>query len=141
MHRTIRVLCAAALSLLGAATAHAGDAEPPPVILDLGPLKPTPAPTPKKADKIRLISTITVKNSPDGDTIVSFEASDFADEGKDKFRILASKAYAVNEAEERAALKPSADRIMHIVRDLEREMLHFVETSGPPVERPPLTGE
>lgn len=141
MHRTIRVLCAAALSLVVAATAHAGPAEPPPVILDLGPLKPTPAPTPKKADKIRLISTVTVKNSADGDTIVSFEASDFADEGNNKFRILASKNYAVAEAEERPALKPSADRIMHIVRDLEREMLHFVETSGPPVERPPITGE
>jgi hypothetical protein len=141
MHRTIRILSAAALALIGAATAHAGDAEPPPVILDLGPLKPTPAPTPKKADKIRLISTITVKNSPDGDTIVSFEASDFADEGQDKFRILASKDYAISEGEEKPSLKPSADRLLHMVRDLEREMLHFVETSGPPVERPPITGQ
>lgn len=119
---------------------YAGDAEPPPVILDLGPLEPTPAPTPKKADKIRMISTITVKNSPDGDTVVSFEAGDFADEGENRFRTLASKDYNVAEAEEKPKLKPSADRIMRLVRDLEREMLHFVDTSGPPVERPPITG-
>jgi hypothetical protein len=141
MHRTIRILSAAVLTLVVAVTAYARQADPPPVILDLGPLKPTPAPTPKKADKIRLISTVTVKNSPDGDTVVSFEATDFADEGEEKFRILATKDYAVTEAEEKPALKPSADRIMQLVRELEREMLHFVEASGAPVERPPITGQ
>jgi len=141
MHRTIHILSVALLFAIGAAAASARQADPPPVILDLGPLKPTPAPTPKKADKIRMISTITVKNSPDGDTVVSFEASDFADEGENKYRTLASKDYAVTEAEERPSLKPSADRIMQLVRELEREMLKFVETSGPPVVRPPITGE
>lgn len=140
MRRTIGIVTGTLLTLIGVAPAWAGNAEPPPVILDLGPLKPTPAPTPKKADKKRLITTVTVKNSPDGDTIVSFEASDFAYEGEDKFRVLAVKNYATSESEENSSLKPSADRIMHLVRDLEREMLHFVDVSGPPVERPPITG-
>ena len=119
----------------------AGDIEPPPVILNLGPLQPTPAPTPKKADKKRLITTVTIKNSPDGDTIVSFEATDFADEGADRFRTLASKNYAIAEAEEKPELRPGSDRILRMVRELEREMLTFVQTSGPPVERPPITGQ
>jgi hypothetical protein len=139
MQRTILIVLGALLVAPG--FARAGDVDPPPVILDLGPLKPTPAPTPKKADKKRLITTVTVKNSPDGDTIVSFEASDYADEGEDKFRLLASKSYAASEGEEKSALKPGADRILHLVRALEREMLEFVEISGPPVERPPITGQ
>jgi hypothetical protein len=139
MQPTIVIIVGALL--IGPGIAWAGDVDPPPVILDLGPLKPTPAPTPKKADKIRLITTVTIKNSPDGDTIVTFEASDYADEGEDKFRLLASKSYAASEGEERSVLKPGTDRILHLVRDLEREMLEFVEVSGPPVERPPITGE
>lgn len=141
MHRTIAIVTGTLLSLHAAAPLRAGDIEPPPVILHLGPLEPTPAPTPRKADKKRLITTVTIKNSPDGDTIVSFEASDFADEGRDRFRVLAVKNYAVSEAEEKGTLRPSADRILHLVRDLEREMLHFVEISGPPVERPAITGQ
>jgi hypothetical protein len=140
MQRTIRLVTGAIFTVITTTAAWAGNVEPPPVILDLGPLRPTPAPTPKKADKIRLITTVTIKNSPDGDTIVSFEASDFADEGEDKFKVLAMKNYAASEGEENSSLKPSADRIINLVRDLEREMLHFAEISGPPVERPPITG-
>jgi hypothetical protein len=139
MQRTIAIVTG--MALLGAAPAFAGNADPPPVILDLGPLKPTPAPTPKKADRKRLITTVTVKNSPDGDTIVSFEASDFADEGEDRFKTLATKNYAIAEAEENSQLRPGSDRILRLVRELEREMLNFVEISGPPVERPPITGQ
>jgi hypothetical protein len=138
MHRTI-VLLLGVLSF--AAAAMAADVDPPPVILDLGPLKPTPAPTAKRADKKRLITTVTVKNSPDGDTVVQFEATDVADEGENKFRMLASKNYAIAEAEENVGLRPNSDRILRLVRELEREMLNFVETSGPPIERPPITGE
>ena len=138
MHRTTALTLG---FLLFAATASAAGIDPPPVILNLGPLKPTPAPTPKRADKKRLITTVTVKNSPDGDTIVSFEATDFSDEGENKFRMLASKNYAIAESEESVALRPNADRILRMVRELEREMLTFVEISGAPVERPPITGE
>jgi hypothetical protein len=139
MHRSILVL--AGVLAFVATAALAADVEPPPIILDLGPLKPTPAPTPKRADKKRLITTVTVKNSPDGDTVVSFEATDVADEGDKRFRTLASKNYAIAEAEEKVDLRPRADRILRLVRDLEREMLDFVEQSGPPIERPPITGE
>lgn len=138
MHRTTALTLG---FLLVAATASAASVDPPPVVLNLGPLKPTPAPTPKRADKKRLITTVTVKNSPDGDTIVSFEATDFSDEGENKFKMLASKNYAIAEAEEKVGLRPNADRILRMVRDLEREMLTFVETSGPPIERPPITGQ
>ncbi|MFQ5668363.1 MAG: hypothetical protein ACE5I7_18300 [Candidatus Binatia bacterium] len=106
---------------------------PPPVILDLGPVVPTPMPTPQAAQRKRLITTITVRNAPDGETVVSFEATDVADEGKGKIRTLASKDYSL--AEVKPALKESRDKIMHQVRELEREMLRFAEKAGPPKER------
>ena len=74
---------------LGMVTATAGKVGPPPVILDLGPVMPTPAPTPKAAQKKRLITTITVQNTAEGETVVTFEATDVADfaheaDGRDK---------------------------------------------------------
>jgi hypothetical protein len=122
-----------AVGLVMAATPKAG---PPPVILDLGPVVATPAPTPVAATKKRLITTITVQNTAKGDTVVSFEATDVADEGKDKIRTLASKNYSL--AEENKELKELRERILEQVRDLEREMLEFVEKAGPPKERVPL---
>lgn len=111
---------------------------PPPVMLDLGPLQLTPVPTPVHADKKRLITTITVQNSEKGESVMWFEATDFADEGEDKTRSLASKRYSVTEAEEKPELKPLADKIMQQIRALERDMLDFVQKAGPPKPRAPM---
>ncbi|GBD24695.1 hypothetical protein HRbin30_00008 [bacterium HR30] len=113
---------------------------PPPVILDLGPFEPTPAPTPAPAQKKRLITTFTVQNSPGGDTVVTFEATEVAEERDGKTRTLASKQYSLAEAEEKAELRPLARRIIEQVRSLEGDLLEFVEKSGPPKPRAPLTG-
>ncbi len=112
---------------------------PPPVILDLGPVVPTPVPTPQKADKKRLITTITVQNNAAGETVITFEATDVADEGEGKSRMIAAKSYSVAESEEKSALKPLANKIVGAVRDLERDMLEFVEISGPPKPRAPMS--
>jgi hypothetical protein len=109
---------------------------PPPVILDLGPVMPTPASTPKVAEKKRLITTITVQNAAAGETVVSFEATDVADEGEDKLRTLASQRYSL--AEDKPELKELREKILHQVRELEREMLNYVEKAGPPKARAPL---
>jgi hypothetical protein len=111
---------------------------PPPVILELGPVVPTPAPTPRAGQKKRLITTITVQNSAEGETVVSFEATDVADEGHGKIRTLASKSYSLAEEKEKPELRELRDKIMRQVRDLEREMLKFAERAGPPKERAPL---
>jgi hypothetical protein len=111
---------------------------PPPVILELGPEVPTPVPTPGQADKKRLLTMITIQNNEQGESVVFFEATDFVDEGEDKTRTLASKRYSVAEAEERPELKPLADKIMLQVRDLEHDMLEFVQKSGPPKPRAPM---
>jgi hypothetical protein len=122
-----------ALGMVMVSTAKVG---PPPVMLDLGPVKATPAPTPKAAEKKRLITTITVQNSPEGDSTVSFEATDVADEGKDKLRTLAQKTYSL--AEEKPELTALRGRIMEQIRALERDMLDYAERAGPPKERAPL---
>jgi hypothetical protein len=109
---------------------------PPPVILDLGPVSPTPAPTPKHAEKKRLITTITVQNSAAGESVISFEATDFADEGKDKTHVLASKSYSL--AEEKPELKESRDRIVEQIRALEHDLLAYAEKAGPPKPRAPI---
>jgi hypothetical protein len=121
---------------LGVVMVSATKVGPPPVMLDLGPVAPTPAPTAKSAEKKRLITTITVQNSPEGESVVSFEATDVADEGKGKFRTLASKSYAL--AEEKPELKDLRERIMQDLRGIERELLDFAERAGPPKERAPL---
>ena len=111
---------------------------PPPVILDLGPVTPTPAPTPKHAEKKRLITTITVQNSPGGESVISFEATDFADEGKDKTHVIASKSYSF--AEEKPELKEARDRIVEQIRALEHDLLAYAEKAGPPKPRAPIEG-
>jgi len=121
---------------LGVVMASAATVGPPPVMLDLGPVVPAPAPSPKSAEKKRLITTITVQNSPEGESIVSFEATDVADEGTGKFRTLASKTYSL--AEEKPGLKDLRARIIQDLRGIEREMLEFAERAGPPKERAPL---
>ena len=109
---------------------------PPPVVLELGPVVPTPAPTPKDARRKRLITVITVQNSVEGETIVSFEASDVADDGHGKTRTLASKSYSL--AEMKPETKAVGQRILERLRDLERDMLDFAKRDGPPKERAPI---
>jgi hypothetical protein len=121
---------------LGVVMVSASKVGPPPVMLDLGPVVPSPVPSPRPGERMRLITTITVQNSPDGESIVSFEATDVADEGEGKFRTLAAKNYSL--AEEKAGLKDLRERIMRQLRGIEREMLDFAERAGPPKERAPL---
>ena len=109
---------------------------PPPIILNLGPVVPTPAPTAKPAERKRLITVITVQNAAKGDTVASFEATDIADEGKEHTRTLASKTYSL--ADDKPELKELRERILLQIRDLERELLKYVEKAGPPKERAPL---
>ena len=121
---------------LGVVMVTAAKVGPPPVILDLGPVAATPAPTPKHEQKKRLITTITVQNSAAGASVVTFEATDIADEGKDKIRTIAAKSYSL--ADERPELRELRERIMVDLRKVEREMLQFVERAGPPKAREPL---
>jgi len=121
---------------LGVVMATSAKVGPPPVILELGPVVPTPAATPKPAARKRLISVITVQNAPNGETVVSFEATDIADEGGDKQHTLASKNYSL--ADEKPELQESRGRILQQIRELEREMLRYVEKAGPPKERAPI---
>ena len=109
---------------------------PPPVILELGPVVPTPVPTAKHAQKKRLITTITVQNNEEGESQISFEAADFADEGEGKIKIIASKRYPLTE--EKKEVKELREKILHQVRDLERDMLVYAEKAGPPKARAPL---
>ena len=122
-----------ALGVVMAATPKPG---PPPVILELGPVVPTPAPTAKSAQRKRLITVLTVQNSPKGETVASFEASDLADEGKDRTHTIASKTYSL--ADDKPELNDLKQRIMHQIRDLERDLLKYAEKAGPPKERAPL---
>jgi len=122
-----------ALGVVMAATPKAG---PPPVILDLGPVVPTPAPTVKAAERKRLITVITIQNNPNGETVGTFEATDIADEGKDKVRTLASKSYSL--ADDKPELTDMRAHIMEEIRSLEHDLLKYAEKAGPPKERAPL---
>ena len=122
-----------ALGVVMVATPKPG---PPPVILELGPVVPTPAPTPKHANRKRLITVITVRNNPNGETVTSFEATDVADEGEERIHTLASKTYSLTEEDPK--LNDLKARIMQQIRDLEREMLKYAEKAGPPKEHAPV---
>ena len=122
--------------LIGLATIGASKLETPPVIIELGPVVPTPVATPKRAERKRLITVITVQNAADGESAISFEASDVADEGEGKFRPLASRTYSLVDEEPKA--KQLRGKILKQVRDLERDMLEYVQIVGPPKERAPL---
>ena len=121
---------------LGVVMVSAAKVHSPPVVQDLGRIVPPPAPTAKSAQKKRLITTITVQNSAEGESVVSFEATDLADEGQGKLRTVASKTYSL--ADEKPELKELGGHIMERIRGLEREMLEYVERAGPPKERPPV---
>jgi hypothetical protein len=113
-------------------------AKPPgPRILHLGPVVPTPAPSPKSEEKVRLISSFTMQNKPDGESIITFEATDFALSPIGDHRVLANALYTLLEPKPNA--KAKADEIFRLIRELEDELLEFVELTGPPKVRQPLT--
>ncbi len=105
----------------------------PPAMHTFGALVVTPAPSPERQDKIRLITSITIQNRPDGDSTIAFEATDFAKAEKREHRILATEVYSL--VEPKPELQPLADKIMRDIRALEAEMLDYVKEAGPPRER------
>jgi hypothetical protein len=115
--------------------------EPPPVIQELGPLVPTPAPSPEKADRIRLITSFTLQNKPDGESIISFGATDFArvreEKKQDTYRTIAAELYSLGAPKKE--VREARERIMNKIRDLERDLLEYVEIVGPPREREPMS--
>jgi hypothetical protein len=114
--------------------------QPGPVIQNLGPVVPSPAPSPKAEEHIRLISSFTLGNKPDGESVISFEATDFGITGKGedtKYRTIATEQYALIEPKPNA--RALRDQIMLKIRDLEADLLHFVEIVGPPRVREPIT--
>ena len=115
--------------------------KPGPVVRELGPMQPTPAPSPKIESRIRLISSLTIQNKPDGDSVITFEATDFARSEKkvaNQYRIVATEFYSLVEPKKKEAAA-RADEIMRKIRDLEEDLLQYVEIVGPPRERKPIT--
>jgi hypothetical protein len=113
--------------------------QPGPVIQNLGPVVPTPAPSPKREEHIRLISSFTLGNKPDGESVISFEAGDFgiSGSGEDtKYRTIASEQYSL--VEPKPAARELRDEIMLKIRDLESALLRYVDVTGPPRVREPL---
>lgn len=129
--------------LAGAAGLLAGVAlakQPGPVILDLGQVVPTPAPVPKSEEHIRLISSFTLGNKPDGQSVITFEATDYGVSkvgGERQYRTIAAEQYSL--IEPKPAARALRDRILAQIRDLESELLRYVELSGPPRPREPLS--
>jgi len=121
---------------LGMVLVVGGNLGKPPVIMELGPFVPTPAPTVKPAAKKRLVTTITVQNNTEGESVVSFEVTDFTEEGEGKQHTIATKRYSL--ADEDAAVKSLRAKIVSEVRQIERHMLEYAERAGPPKPRPPI---
>lgn len=126
-----------------AAVAVAVAKQPPPVIRNLGPYAPTPAPSPGSADKIRLVASFTLRNSPDGPSVTSFEVTDMSrSTAKDKettHRIIATEIYSLTQGKK--DLEPLREDIMRKIRDLEVDLLEFAQRVGPPKERSKLTDQ
>lgn len=104
-----------------------------PVIQQLGPVVPTPQPSPKAENHIRLISSMTVGNRPNGESVIAFEATDFGVSGKPEdlnYRTIATEQYTLVEPKPEAKLL--RDEILRKLRALEQDMLRYVEISGPP---------
>jgi hypothetical protein len=109
----------------------------PPAKRHLGPVVPTPAPSPEVRERIRMIASLTLQNRPDGDSVITFEATDYGRTEKGDYRILASEQYSLVEPKKKA--RGLAGEIMHDIRDLEERLLEFVEIAGPPRERSAIT--
>jgi hypothetical protein len=129
MRALLPVAALTAAFLVGVAVAK----QPGPVIQELGPVMPTPQPSPKVERHIRLISSLTLGNQPDGDSVISFEATDFgvSGTGEDtKYRTIATEQYTLIEPKPEG--RELRDEILRKLRDLESDMLRFVEIAGPP---------
>ena len=129
MRATLTAVALAAAFLVGVAVAK----PPGPVIQELGPVVPTPQPSPKAERHIRLISSLTLGNKPDGESVISFEATDFGVSGSGddtKYRTIATEQYTL--VEPKADARELRDDILRKLRELETEMLKFVEVTGPP---------
>jgi hypothetical protein len=110
-----------------------GQKQPGPVIRQLGPVVPTPEPSPKREQHIRLISSFTLGNKPDGETVIAFEATDFGVSGKGDetiYRTIATEQYTL--VEPKPAARALRDQIMRQIRQLEEDLQRFVEITGPP---------
>ena len=129
----MRVFVAVAFALAIAGGVAVARNKYPPAVRTFGAVTATPVPSPERQEKIRLITSITVQNRPDGESTIAFEATDFAKSEKKEHRVLATEVYSL--VEPKPALQPLADKIMHDIRALEEEMLEFVEQAGPPRER------
>jgi hypothetical protein len=139
----------AVVGSIAVAVAVALAKQPPPVIRNLGPYAPTPPPSPGAADKIRLVTSFTLRNSPEGQSITSFEVTDLT-RSKDKVtaagkkketthKIIASEIYSL--AQGKKDLGPLREQIMRKVRDLEVDLLEFAQRVGPPKERAKITDQ
>lgn len=129
-----------AASVLAAFLAGVTVAQTGPVIQQLGPVVPTPQPSPKAEQHIRLISSFTLGNKPTGESVIAFEATDFgvAGDRKDesRYRTIASEQYTLVDPKPQA--KALRDDIMRKLRELESDLLRFVELTGPPRARDPI---
>ena len=105
----------------------------PPVIWNLGPVEPTPPPAAEAADRIRLITSFTLRNKPDGESLISFETTDLSMSTEEKketvYRVISSANYSL--AEPKKALKPLRNEIVRKVRELESDLLRYAERAAP----------
>jgi hypothetical protein len=130
--RSISIALAVAAAFL-AGIAVAASKQPGPVIRQLGPVVPTPQPSPKFENHIRLISSFTLGNKPDGESVIAFEATDFgvSDKGDEtKYRTIATEQYTL--VEPKPAARALRDQIMRQIRQLEEDLLRYVDIAGPP---------
>jgi hypothetical protein len=134
----MRRLVLIAAVLMTCITAMAASTDPPAVMLDLGPVVATPAPTPEAATRKRLITTLTVQNAAGSDSQVSFECTDVAEQDKGKYRTLAAARYSLSD--DSPKLKEVHARIISKIRDLERDLLDFAKIAGPPKDRQSVFG-
>ena len=125
-----------AVMVAGGMATMAASSDPPPVILDLGPVVPTPAPTPEVSTRKRLITTLTVQNAAGVDSVMNFECTDVADAGKGKFHTLAAARYSLSD--DNPKLKEVRARIIAKIRDLEHDLLDYAKIAGPPKDRQSL---
>ncbi len=120
-----------ALALL-AGQAVAGGELGKAVIERLGKVDPTPAPSPSPEERIRLISSFTMQNKPNGDSIITFEAADYGEGKSDQYRVIAIEQYSLIEPKPQA--RELRDEIVRKLRALEADLLAYVEVTGPPRE-------
>src|SRR5262249_19821920 len=109
---------------------------------------PTPQPSPAAADRIRLVTSITVRNGPDGKSIVSFEVTDLKRSVKKgekdekpltTYTVLATENYNLTEPKKK--LVGMRDDLVARVRDLEHDLLEYAQIAGPPKERSKVTDQ